>query len=52
MSLSQAWPVETFGRFAAVHNDVDQLGALHGGHGADLRFLGFKRNPTLRLLVC
>jgi hypothetical protein len=25
----QPWPVEALGRFASVHNDVDQFGPLH-----------------------
>src|SRR5665213_1379719 len=45
----QAWPREALGRLAAGHNDVDQFGALHGGHGADLGLLGIERNATLRL---
>ena len=39
------------GRLAAVNDQLDDLGSLHDGHGANLRLLCFERNAVVGLLV-
>ena len=46
-----AGPVQVLRRLAAVHDQLDDLGSLHDGHGADLRLLGFERNAVIGLFV-
>ena len=36
--------VQVLGRLPAVHDDLEQLGSLHCGHGANLGFLGLERH--------
>ena len=38
----QAGAVQILGRFPAVNDDLEQFGSLHGGHGANLGFLGLE----------
>src|ERR1019366_8046618 len=47
-----AGPVEIFGAFTGVNQDVQKLDIMDGGHCLDLLHLGFQRNTPVSLLVC
>jgi hypothetical protein len=42
--------IQVLGRLAAIHDQLGDLGSLHGGHGSDFRFLRFERNVVISLL--
>jgi hypothetical protein len=48
----QAGAVQVLGRLPTVHDDLEQFGSLHSGHGSNLRFLGLERDALFRLPVC
>jgi hypothetical protein len=50
-NANHAGPVQVFGAFTGVNQDVQKFDVMDGGHGLDLLDLRFERNAPVGLLV-